>query len=77
MVDLLKVLLKAKSEEWGVAAKLIATSQDLEILANEKIPDLPVLKGWRKKLFGTDALRLKAGKIALSFGENGLKIINL
>ncbi len=77
MVDLLKVLLKAKAEEWGVAAKLIATSNDIEILATNENPDLPALKGWRNNLFGKEALKLKNGKIALSLNSKGLKIVQL
>ena len=73
--DLLRVLLKAKSEETDVAAKLLANAADLEALASDDDPDLPCLKGWRREVFGEDALRLKAGKIALSAGPNGVEIV--
>ena len=63
--DLLKVLLKQVSEEHGVAAKLIATTDDLEILASEVAPDVPSMKGWRKQLFGDKAMALKRGELAL------------
>lgn len=64
LADLLRVLLKAKSEKLGVAQKLIATSADLdEIAAGQR--DGQALKGWRKTAFGDDALRLCNGKLAL------------
>ena len=65
LADLLRVLLKAKSEKLGVAQKLIATSSDLdEIAAGRR--DGAALKGWRKEAFGDDALRLCDGKLALT-----------
>ncbi|MXQ07515.1 ribonuclease D [Alphaproteobacteria bacterium GH1-50] len=64
LADLLRVLLKAKSEKLGVAQKLIATASELdEIAAGQR--DGAALKGWRKKAFGDDALRLCDGKLAL------------
>lgn len=64
LADLLRVLLKAKSEDLGVAQKLIATSDELnEIAAGMR--DVPALKGWRKTAFGDEALRLCDGKLAL------------
>ncbi len=75
--DLLRVLLKAKSSGAGVAAKLIATSSDLDRIANEEMPDVPALRGWRLKTFGADALLLKQGKIALSATTDGVKIVQV
>ena len=64
LADLLRVLLKAKSEELGVAQKLIATASDLdEIAAGER--DVAALKGWRLKAFGEDALKLCDGRLGL------------
>ncbi len=65
VVELLKVLLKAKSEEAGVASKLLATVSDLEKIAVSDDADVPALQGWRRQLFGEDALRLKKGELAL------------
>lgn len=65
VVELLKVLLKAKSEEAGVASKLLATVADLEKIAVSDDADVPALQGWRRQLFGEDALRLKKGELAL------------
>jgi ribonuclease D len=75
--ELLRVLLKANSEKWGVAQKLIASSTDLDDLASNENASIPALKGWRKKVFGDDALRLKNGEIALSSDKGNLKIIEL
>jgi ribonuclease D len=65
VIDLLKVLLKQVSEEHGVAAKLIATTDDLEDIAISDTADVPALHGWRRDLFGTLALALKHGKVVL------------
>ena len=66
LVDLLKVLLKQRSEETGVAPKLIANVADLERIASDEAPDVPALKGWRHEIFGQYAEALKAGKLALA-----------
>ncbi len=72
-VDLLKVLLKMTSEENGVAAKVIATVDDLEKLAADDDADVVALKGWRRELFGSLALEVKHGTKALAF--NGRKVV--
>jgi ribonuclease D len=71
LVALLKVLLAAKSEEHGVAPRLLASSDELERLAAGE-EDLPALHGWRRDVFGAAALDLKAGRVAL--GVEGRKI---
>ena len=76
LADLLRVLLKAKTESSGVAAKLIATSSDLDaIAAGER--DLPALHGWRLEVFGSDALRLCDGKIALAAKGQTVRTVEL
>jgi ribonuclease D len=65
IVELLKVLLKARAEEAGVASKLIATVSDLEKIAVDDKADTPALHGWRLEAFGADALRVKRGELAL------------
>ncbi|WP_340110257.1 ribonuclease D [Pikeienuella sp. HZG-20] len=77
LVELLRVLLKAKAEELGVAQRLIASSADLDVLAHEDEPDIKTLTGWRREAFGEDALRLKRGEIALSAGRQGVKIVTV
>ncbi len=69
VVELLKVLLKAVSEAEGVAPKIIATTDDLEAVAADGEADVPVLRGWRRQLFGERALALKAGRLGLSIEE--------
>lgn len=65
-VELLKVLLKAQAARHRVAPRLIADSEDLERIASEAEADVPALKGWRRDLFGEDALKLKRGELALT-----------
>ncbi len=67
-VELLKVLLRLTSEKHGVAAKVIANSEDLERIAAEgDKADVGAMHGWRRELFGDLALKLIAGKVALRF----------
>ena len=73
LVELLKVLLKLKCEKHDVAQKLVANVSDLELIAAHEEADVPALKGWRRELFGEDALRLKKGELAL--GAQGKKIV--
>ena len=76
LADLLRVLLKAKTEQLGVASKLVASASDLDaIAAGER--DLDALHGWRLEAFGEDALRLCRGEIALTAKGTDVKIIRL
>lgn len=70
MMEMLKLFLKVVSDQEGVAARLIATAPDLEQLAADDEADIPALKGWRREVFGAQALRLKRGELALVL-ENG------
>jgi ribonuclease D len=65
-VELLKVLLRLTAEQHGVAAKVLATVDDLEQIAGSDEADVPALKGWRREMFGERAIALKHGKLALS-----------
>jgi ribonuclease D len=65
-VELLKVLLRMTAERHGVAAKIIATVDDLDRIAANDEADVPALKGWRRELFGDKALALKQGRLALA-----------
>ena len=69
-VELLKVLLRMTAERHGVAAKVIATVDDLDRIAADDEADVPALKGWRRELFGEKALALKQGRLALAV-DNG------
>jgi ribonuclease D len=75
LVSLLKVLLAAKSEQHHVAPRLVASSDDIDRLALEDNPDVAALHGWRREVFGTDALLLKQGRIALSVDGRRVKLI--
>ena len=76
LADLLRVLLKAKTESAGVAAKLIATAADLDSIA-AGARDVAALSGWRMEVFGTDALALCEGKIALTAVGNDVKVVKV
>ena len=76
LADLLRVLLKAKTESAGVAAKLIATAADLDALAAGE-RDVAALKGWRSEVFGEDALRLCDGRVALAAQGAAVRIVPL
>ena len=76
LADLLRVLLKAKTESAGVAAKLIASAADLDAMAGG-MRDVAAVSGWRAEVFGEDALRLCEGKIALAAVGNDVKVVPL
>jgi len=65
-VELLKVLLRQVAERHGVAAKMIATVEDLEAIACDDEAPVAALSGWRRRIFGQKALELKQGKLALT-----------
>jgi ribonuclease D len=68
-VELLKVLLRMTAERHGVAAKVIATVDDLDRIAADDDADVPAMHGWRRELFGQHALALKRGRLALAIEE--------
>lgn len=74
IADMLRVLLKAKADQEGVAQKLIASASDLDALAAGERSS-PVLKGWRKEVFGRDAIELCDGKVALAV--DGAKVVTV
>ncbi len=65
-VELLRVLLRHVSESHGVAAKMIASVEDLEAIAADDHAKAAALTGWRRELFGAQALELKHGRLALT-----------
>ncbi len=77
VVELLKVLLRIRCEEEGVAPKLLATVSDLEKIALDDDADVPALHGWRRKVFGEDALRLKRGELALVLNGTRVEVVEL
>jgi len=74
-VELLKVLLRQVSERHGVAAKMIATVDDLEAIASDDRAKVAAMSGWRRELFGAKALELKQGRLALTVEEG--KVVTL
>ncbi len=70
--DLVRVLLKAVSEQHGVAARILATSEEIDALVLDDDADVPALKGWRRKLFGEKALAIKHGRIGLAATRSGV-----
>jgi ribonuclease D len=77
LVALLKVLLAAKCDEHHVAQKLVASSDDIDRLAGEDAPDVAALHGWRRRVFGEDALALKAGRVALAAQGRRIRLVPL
>ncbi|MCA0850792.1 ribonuclease D [Salipiger thiooxidans] len=76
LADLLRVLLKARTEASGVAARLIAPAADLDAIA-AGMRDVKALTGWRREVFGEDALRLCDGKLALTVKGRDVEVIEL
>jgi ribonuclease D len=77
LTELLKVLLKQTADDAGVAPRLIANAADVERIAREASPDVAALRGWRRDVFGDQALALKAGKLALAASPNGVKVLSV
>ena len=77
LVALLKVLLTERATTHHVAARLIASGDDIDTLAGDTPGALPCLTGWRADVFGTDALRLKAGKIALAAKGRRVEVVEI
>jgi ribonuclease D len=75
--DLVRVLLKAVAEEHGVAARILATSDDIDALVLDDEADVPALKGWRRKLFGEKALAIKHGRIGLAATRKGVVVFDI
>ena len=75
--ELLKVLLRIVAERESVGARVIASTDDLERIAADGDADVPALKGWRREMFGRQALALKRGDIALGFDGRRAEVIEL
>ncbi|WP_156840522.1 ribonuclease D [Novosphingobium aquimarinum] len=77
VADLLKLLLKIRAREIDAASRLLARSEELELLAAGVRKDLPVLQGWRYDVFGKDALDLVEGKLAFAVENGKLKMTHV
>ena len=77
-VELLKVLLKLTADKHGVAAKVIANSDDLDKIAAEgEKATVAALTGWRRELFGDVALKLINGEVALRFAGKKVEAVEV
>ncbi len=77
LIDLLRVLLKLRAEDSDVAQRLIANGGDLEAIALDDHADVPALKGWRREIFGDEALALKRGEIGLAVRNRRAAVVPL
>jgi len=76
-VDLLRTLLKLRSDEADVAARLVANADELVRLAAGRHEDLPALHGWRREIFGADALRLLQGRLGFALDGDRIRLIEV
>ncbi len=76
LVALLQALLKLRSDENGVAAQLIANRKELDRIATEEEPDVRTLSGWRREIYGNDAIALKRGEIALTADGLTVRVVS-
>jgi len=72
LVALLHALLRHRSQLHDVAPSVVASRRELDLLATEASPDVPALHGWRREIFGADALELVAGRLALTGGDGSV-----
>ena len=77
LIELLRVLLKQRCEHFQVAQKLVASADDLEAIAADDNAPVRALSGWRRDVFGNDALALKHGRLALTAGQNRIELVPL
>ena len=74
-IELLRVLLKHVSDEQNIAPRLLASADDLELLARDDNAPIRALSGWRREVLGATALQLKNGEIALAMKNGRLRPI--
>ena len=77
LIELLRVLLKQRCEDFQVAQKLVASADDLEAIAAADDAPVRALCGWRREVFGDDALALKHGRLALTAGKSRIELVPL
>ncbi len=74
-IELLKVLLKHVCEMHHVAPRLIATTRDIETLTRNPDADIPALRGWRREIFGANALRLLRGEVVVGYRDRAVQVL--
>ena len=77
VVEMLRVLLKHIAEDSNIAPRMIANSDDLDLIALGQIEGVKAMTGWRYDLFGKYAHAMKDGKIGLSIAGDTLKLTDL
>jgi ribonuclease D len=77
LVELFRVLLKQRCEDHQVAQKLLASAEDLEAIAADDDAPVKALSGWRREIFGEDALALKHGRLGLTVRRNRISLVEL
>ncbi|ADE38865.1 ribonuclease D [Candidatus Puniceispirillum marinum] len=77
VMELLRVLLKYTTDQHNIAPRLIASSDDLELLATDDNAPIRALQGWRREVFGNTALKLKSGEIGLAVKNGKIRVIEL
>lgn len=77
VMELLRVLLKYTTDQHNIAPRLIASSDDLELLATDDDAPIRALQGWRREVFGNTALKLKSGEIGLAVKNGKIRVIEL
>ena len=75
VAEILKVLLKLRSQDSAVAQRLIASAAEIELLAADDNADVPALKGWRREIYGEEALEMKHGKLAITIRNSALAVV--
>src|SRR6202795_1094024 len=77
LIELLRVLLKQRCEDFQVVQKLVASADDLEAIAIDDNAPVRALNGWRREVFGKDAVALKHGQLALTAGKSRIELVPL
>jgi ribonuclease D len=75
LVALLQALLKLRCDENGIAAQLVANRKELDQIATEDDPDVRAMNGWRREIYGNDAVALKHGEIALTADGLSVRVV--
>jgi len=75
VADMLKVLLRLRADEAGIAQRLIASAAEIDILSADPPGETPAMQGWRKTIFGDEALKLLRGELAIKVEGSRAKVI--
>jgi ribonuclease D len=73
--EVLKLALKVVCEQEGIAPKLVASSSDIDAVAESDTASVPLLHGWRRQLFGDTALAIKRGEAVIGFDSGRVRVL--